>query len=324
MAVTFRSAGAVVSNGGNTVNVPFPASIAAGDLLVIQLFTAGGTSTLTTPTGWTLLLGPNTTPGTAAAHVYVLTKIATGSETGTQTVVFSGSFLGGIMSAFSGVDTTTPVDVSAYANLATSGTSAVAPSVTTTQANTLLLHMYWVGAASSSVTPNGADTEIYDSFDTNFGFVIEAATIAKAATGASGTSTATNSAAMNGGGAATLALAPTAVSVPVADFTGTPLSGNHPLSVAFSDTSTNSPTSWAWTFGDGGTSSTRNPTHTYTTAGNYTVALVATNTAGSDTKTRTGYVTVANASGTITKIKWGTGLAVTDEGGGVIRVDVVP
>jgi len=79
---------------------------------------------------------------------------------------------------------------------------------------------------------------------------------------------------------------------PVADFTGTPTSGTASLSVAFTDGSTNTPTSWAWTFGDGGTSSSQNPTHSYTTSGIYTVALVATNSAGSNTKTRTAYITV--------------------------------
>jgi PKD repeat protein len=87
--------------------------------------------------------------------------------------------------------------------------------------------------------------------------------------------------------------APTA-SVPVADFTGTPLSGTGPLSVVFTDASTNTPTSWAWTFGDGGTSTAQNPSHSYTTAGTYTVVLVATNSAGSNTLTRTGYVTVSD------------------------------
>jgi PKD repeat protein len=41
-----------------------------------------------------------------------------------------------------------------------------------------------------------------------------------------------------------------AVSAPVAAFSGTPTSGSAPLTVAFTDESTNTPTSWAWTFGD--------------------------------------------------------------------------
>lgn len=84
---------------------------------------------------------------------------------------------------------------------------------------------------------------------------------------------------------------PLGATAPVADFSGTPLSGNAPFSVAFTDLSTNTPTSWAWTFGDGGTAATQNPSHTYSRAGAYTVGLTATNSAGSDLETKTGYIT---------------------------------
>ncbi|MDD3072026.1 MAG: NosD domain-containing protein, partial [Methanoculleus horonobensis] len=43
-------------------------------------------------------------------------------------------------------------------------------------------------------------------------------------------------------------------SAPVADFTANVTSGDAPLAVAFTDLSTNTPTSWAWTFGDGASS----------------------------------------------------------------------
>src|SRR3954467_1818981 len=51
------------------------------------------------------------------------------------------------------------------------------------------------------------------------------------------------------------------------------VTGPTPLNVAFTDLSTNTPTSWAWDFGDGGTSTVQNPTHTYATPGTYTVKL---------------------------------------------------
>jgi PKD repeat protein len=79
---------------------------------------------------------------------------------------------------------------------------------------------------------------------------------------------------------------------PIASFTGTPTLGVVPLSVAFTDTSTNSPTSWGWTFGDSGTSTAKNPSHQYMTVGTYTVTLTATNAYGSNTVTRTNYITV--------------------------------
>ena len=83
---------------------------------------------------------------------------------------------------------------------------------------------------------------------------------------------------------------------PVANFTGTPTSGIAPLTVAFHDSSTGGPTSWSWTFGDGGTSTAQNPSHTYGATGTYTVALTVANTAGSNTLTRTGYISVGSAS----------------------------
>jgi PKD repeat protein len=71
---------------------------------------------------------------------------------------------------------------------------------------------------------------------------------------------------------------------PVASFTATVITGN--LSVSFTDTSTNHPTSWFWTFGNPGsgsanTSSEQNPAHTFTRAGSFVVTLTATNAVGS-------------------------------------------
>jgi PKD repeat protein len=56
------------------------------------------------------------------------------------------------------------------------------------------------------------------------------------------------------------------------------------LSVEFTDTSKNDPSSWSWRFEPGisGESSLQNPTHIFSGAGTYTVALTATNAAGSD------------------------------------------
>jgi len=62
---------------------------------------------------------------------------------------------------------------------------------------------------------------------------------------------------------------------PAANFTVSVTEGPAPLEVRFSDLSTGSPTAWQWDFGDGGTSSERNPTHTFTVAGTHRVILQA-------------------------------------------------
>ena len=84
-------------------------------------------------------------------------------------------------------------------------------------------------------------------------------------------------------------------SAPVASFTANTTGGEIPLSVLFVDTSTNTPTSWTWSFGDGGTSTSEDPVHTYTSAGTYTVTLTATNADGSNTVTRSSYITVSKS-----------------------------
>ncbi|AKB29105.1 cell surface protein [Methanosarcina siciliae T4/M] len=79
-----------------------------------------------------------------------------------------------------------------------------------------------------------------------------------------------------------------------ANFTASVTSGNAPLNVEFTDTSTGTPTSWAWDFGDGKNSTEQNPTHTYTAEGTYTVKLTVSNSLGSDSEEKTGYITVGS------------------------------
>ena len=91
--------------------------------------------------------------------------------------------------------------------------------------------------------------------------------------------------------------------VPVASFTATPTSGTAPLQVYFTDTSTNSPTSWSWNFGDGNTTGNteRNPVHLYTEPGSYPVTLTATNAEGSSTSFPP-YISVASPPPTVTAV----------------------
>ena len=64
----------------------------------------------------------------------------------------------------------------------------------------------------------------------------------------------------------TINITPPVQDPPVADFAGAPTSGNAPLTVTFTDLSTNSPTSWLWDFGDGTTATTQNPVHVFEAA----------------------------------------------------------
>lgn len=90
-------------------------------------------------------------------------------------------------------------------------------------------------------------------------------------------------------------VAPVSADKPVASFISNVSTGSIPLTVQFVDSSLNSPTSWTWLFGDGGTSTAQSPAHTYTTAGSYTITLIATNSAGSDTLTKNAFITATKA-----------------------------
>jgi PKD repeat protein len=72
----------------------------------------------------------------------------------------------------------------------------------------------------------------------------------------------------------------------VASFTANPTSGNAPLVVLFTDTSTGSPSMYRWNFGDGGTSTNQNPAHTYLNPGTYTVNLTIYRGSSSSTATK--------------------------------------
>lgn len=81
---------------------------------------------------------------------------------------------------------------------------------------------------------------------------------------------------------------------PVAEFTANLTTVPEGGTVQFTDQSTNSPASWSWTFNGGtpATSTAQNPSVTYASSGTYTVSLTVTNAAGSDTETKTNYITV--------------------------------
>ena len=81
---------------------------------------------------------------------------------------------------------------------------------------------------------------------------------------------------------------------PVAEFVGTPGTGVGPSKVRFTDLSSGAGIShWDWDFGDGSPNSTdQNPSHTYETEDTYSVSLTVTNDYGSNSITKTDYISV--------------------------------
>ena len=85
-------------------------------------------------------------------------------------------------------------------------------------------------------------------------------------------------------------------SPPVAAFTGNPVSGNAPLGVAFTDSSSGtSLTNWRWDFGDGNITNyavRTHPYHIYSGTGLKSVNLTVTGSGGTDSEVKTNYINV--------------------------------
>ena len=80
----------------------------------------------------------------------------------------------------------------------------------------------------------------------------------------------------------------------VADFSASPASGPASLSTNFSDLSTGDVDTWSWDFDNDGSedSTEQNPSYTYSTPGSYSVSLTVSGLGGSDSITKTGYITL--------------------------------
>jgi len=80
------------------------------------------------------------------------------------------------------------------------------------------------------------------------------------------------------------------VVAPIASFYGGPQLGAPPLKVFFTDVSSNTPTSWNWSFGDGTFSESQNPAHWFNRSGFYRINLTVTNDAGSNLSSQKNFV----------------------------------
>jgi PKD repeat protein len=106
---------------------------------------------------------------------------------------------------------------------------------------------------------------------------------------------------------------------PVADFIGSPTSGDAALDVDFTDLSTGSIDDWTWSFGDGDSAFVQHPSHTYDSPGWYDVSLYVSGSYGSDTELKSSYIHVTaphdsawlsmNASGDPILTEFETGLS---------------
>lgn len=169
--------------------VPYPSGIVSGELLLIHV-TNSGASVPSTPAGWTLAKSQANANGTACS-IMTAYKVATGSESGSVTVAtnVAAGRVTGMMERFSGVDTTTPMDVAASSANGATGASWSVPSITTVTNGAMLVAHTALNASSSADITHTAGTMTSINASTGTGRRTRIWTETDATAGATGTRT---------------------------------------------------------------------------------------------------------------------------------------
>jgi outer membrane protein assembly factor BamB len=211
-AIAFRSAASTDRNGQATsITISRPAGTSKGDLLVAIIAVRPSGVSITAPGGFTLVRRQSNTSGNTNA-LAVYQKVATSSEPASYTFSFSSNTgnAGGIL-AFTGVDNATPIHVHNGSDTTSSTTTFVAPSVTTSLADTMIVTAHEYASSDRWNAPSGMSKAV----DVASLAVPNASGIAvlgsyrpQASAGASGTMTATALSNADTGTAITLALRP--------------------------------------------------------------------------------------------------------------------
>ncbi len=235
--------------GTTTLVINRPTGTASGHVLVAGITVAGGTGvTVTPPAGWTLV---RRTDNSTNVSLVTYVKVAGASETASYTWIFSPSVraAGGIL-RYTGVNTTSPVDVSAGQSSTDtiSPFRVTAPTMSTTSDAEALVGFYAVGTGTT-YSANSLFTEQLDVRNSNaLGPSVQGAVGTQATTGATGTSYATSG---SGGQmvAQHIALRPTGAAV---YGTAYPLDLDKWIPVGFTGIDTDTPAqAWNEAYSDG-------------------------------------------------------------------------
>jgi hypothetical protein len=139
----------------------YPSGIVSGELLLAHMAVSTNVHPTTAPSGWTYIAGRNGGDATSGPSISVFYRWADGSESGT--VSFStgttSKRVSGIMERWSGVDATTPFDVSAAgASGFTEGHTS--SSITTVTNGAVAVFSIGIGASGSDITAATGTTQI--------------------------------------------------------------------------------------------------------------------------------------------------------------------
>lgn len=181
---SFRTASTETAT--TTVSLPAPTGRVAGDVLVPS-FTADKNPTVAVPAGWTAI-----TSGLSigsGARVFAYYRVVDSADPSTYTWTLSTAMKwGGGITAYTGVNTTTPLDssVATATNTTYSATSITVGSVTTASNGAMLIGGLGFDSSNPAATPPSGWTEVWE---TSGGQVAEQANRVQATAGATGTDT---------------------------------------------------------------------------------------------------------------------------------------
>jgi hypothetical protein len=196
MAISFVGLTTTAAAGTAAISVAWPSGHATGDLGILVVENASG-ETSGTPAGWTSIFsGVNDT----ASNFSMSYRLATSSAEAAVTVADSGNHQVGRIFVFRGVDQTTPIGATTSSTKTTASTTITFPSLTTLNANSIVLFAASNGVDATSNTHTSLSggtglTSVSSTYASNStagtggGFGVAYAT--KATAGATGTPTIT-------------------------------------------------------------------------------------------------------------------------------------
>ncbi len=174
MAIAYRSHTVQNNSGSGTITINKPSGVIDGDLL-IAFFSEDSDSPRITASGWTAFSGTGIgasgeiVVGTSAV-LQCFYKVAS-SEGASWNFTPSASYTGVVgVIAYSGVDTTTPIDVAAGATPASSTTHASA-SITPSVINTMLVGIWMIDSNGANTWSTGDMNERVDQSTGSSAFV---------------------------------------------------------------------------------------------------------------------------------------------------------
>jgi large repetitive protein len=281
-------AAASAARTSTTHLVTIPATVAAGDTLVLFMTSNTRSGTLTGPAGWTQLQAREGSASRGRAWTRKATLADRGSVVTARTSVTAKSTLS--VAAYRSSAGTSAVTAWASATVATGATSHRTPATTASQPGSHLIS-YWAGKTSTTTPPtwtpptNVTRRTGANAAGANLVSGILADSNAPLAVGAIGARLARTSKSLTSSQLMSVVVSPglePANRAPVAAFTSSCDSLACSFDGSGSSDADGDPLSYGWTFGDGGTATGAKPAHTYARTGERDVILTV-----SDGKTTT-------------------------------------